>query len=72
MTRIDPIGNAATRDNRKGKSGSIEKSVSKNLVAKFNVGNTKVAIVGVHLLARPNDASRKLQRQAQADAISNL
>lgn len=72
LTRIDPVGNSVRRDDRKGTSGSTEKSVSKNLVARFEAGTTKLALVGIHLLARPDDESRKADRQAQADAVLKI
>jgi exonuclease III len=72
LTRIDPEGNQITRDDRKGQSGQVLKSVSKNYVAVLPVGNLKVALIGLHLLAQPNNAARKLERQAQADAIRQI
>ncbi|MEQ9642040.1 MAG: lamin tail domain-containing protein [Alphaproteobacteria bacterium] len=68
LTRIDPEGGAIARDDRSGASGSTFKSVSKNYFAKLDVGGRKIAILGIHYLSRPGDASRLHQRQAQADA----
>lgn len=68
LTRIDPEGGAIARDDRKGKSGSVRKSVSKNYFAKLDIGGRKVAVLGIHYLSRPDDTSRLDKRQAQADA----
>ena len=59
-------------DDRKGTSDSTVKSMSKNCVARFNVGGRKIAILGVHLLSRPSDTTRKHERQAQADAARSI
>lgn len=64
LTRIDPEGNRIARSDKKGKSGGVSKSVSKNYFAKLQVGGKKIALVGLHFLARPDDTSRKLPRQA--------
>lgn len=60
------------RDPRKGRSGSARKSVSKNYVAKLKLGDTKVAAVGLHFLARPERQNRVDPRQAQADAVAGM
>ena len=72
LTRIDPDGNAIARDDRKGRAGNVLKSVSKNYFAKLTADNVKIAFIGLHFLARPDDESRRLDREAQADAIRNL
>lgn len=72
ITRIDPVDAEIKRYDKKGKSGSVEKSVSKNYFAKFDVNGIKFSLIGVHFLSRPSDTSRKLKRQAQADAINDL
>lgn len=68
LTRIDPIV-PLSREDRLGCSGTVDKSVSKNYIAKFQIGQLKLALVGLHLLAIPLDEQRRAQRQAQADAI---
>lgn len=68
LTRIDPEDEAIKRDDRPGSSGSTLKSVSKNYFAKLDVGERKIALIGIHYLAFPLDRSRLHKRQAQADA----
>ena len=70
LTRIDP--DEMDRYREKGESGSTQKSVSKNYFAKLTVNGAKIALVGLHFLARPSDESRKEQREAQADAMRDL
>jgi exonuclease III len=72
LTRIDPEGNAIQRDDRKGQAGTVRKGVSKNYQAKLTVDNVKIGIVGLHFLAKPNDEGRRLEREAQADAIRQV
>lgn len=67
LTRIDP--DVFDRDDGKGQSGNVSKGVSKNLYATFTVGQTKIAVIGLHFLSRPNAENRRLPRQAQADLI---
>jgi exonuclease III len=68
LTRIDP-SEPIKYDGRKGSSGGTNKSVSKNYTARIQVGDKKIALIGVHLLARPGDQSRRFQREAQAQAV---
>ncbi|MCP5050212.1 MAG: hypothetical protein GY940_23805 [bacterium] len=72
LTRVDPENKKIERYDKKGKSGNVSKSVSKNYFAKFKIKDTKFALIGLHLLARPGSSGRKLKRQAQADAMLNL
>ena len=67
LTRIDP--DVFDRDNGKGQSGNVSKGVSKNLYGTFTIGQTKIAVVGLHFLAFPNAEYRRLPREAQADLI---
>lgn len=60
------------RDPRKGRSGKRSKSVSKHYVATLRVGDLRLGLVGLHLLARPTRQSRKADREAQADAIRRM
>ncbi len=72
LTRIDPEGNELSRDERKGISEAVEKAVSKHYISRINVGDLKVSFIGLHLLAIPNHAGRRFERQAQADAIRSM
>lgn len=72
LTRIDPEGNAIRRDDRKGHSGSVLKSVSKNYIGTLPVGTRRISLIGLHLLAIPLSEGRRLERQAQADAIRGM
>lgn len=70
LTRVDPI--EIKRWDIKGQSGNTKKNVSKNYYAKFKIGNQKIALIGLHFLARPNAQNRRHPRQAQANAIAKL
>lgn len=72
LTRIDPEDNKTFFDGREGTSANVSKSVSKNYVARIRVGNYKLAFIGLHFLAIPTDERRRLDRQAQADAIKQI
>lgn len=72
LTRIDPENNQIRYDNRKGNSANVSKSVSKDYVARIKFGNYKLAFIGLHLLAQPENEDRRLERQAQADAIKQI
>lgn len=72
LTRIDPDNIPIKYDDRVGHSGTVNKSVSKNYVARFTIGNLKVSLIGLHFLAIPLSETRKLERQAQADAIRSI
>ena len=72
LSRIAPEKGKIARDNRKGKSGKVTKSVSKNYYAKFEINGQKFALIGIHFLANPTSKGRKNQRQAQADAMRQL
>jgi exonuclease III len=56
----------------KGRSGEVEKSVSKNYVAGITVNDIELTVIGIHFLAGPLDKSRIHQRQAQARAIQQI
>jgi endonuclease/exonuclease/phosphatase family metal-dependent hydrolase len=72
LTRIDPEGNAIAYDNRKGHSGAKDKSCSKDYVAKLTINGEKIAMIGAHLRAHPDQSSIRLDRQAQADALRQM
>lgn len=72
LTRIDPENNVIQRDDRKGRAGTVMKAVSKNYYAKVVVDNTSMSVIGLHFLAFPLHQGRRLEREAQADAIRTL
>ena len=72
LTRIDPENESIQRDDRKGQSGSVRKTVSKNYIAKFIIDNNKIALIALHFLAYPLRRDRRLPREAQADAIRSI
>ncbi|MEP0766262.1 MAG: hypothetical protein HRF45_06950 [Fimbriimonadia bacterium] len=72
LTRLDPIGDRISRDDRKGRSGATSKGVSKNLIARFESQGSKIAVIGVHFLAEPMNRERKAEREAQADAVRGI
>ncbi len=72
LTRIDPDGDKIERDDRIGTSGTETSGVSKNYFAKLTVGSTKIALIGLHLLAQPTSRDRMAKRQAQADVVRTM
>ena len=72
LTRIDPEGDAIVYDARNGQSGVSTKSCSKDYVAKLTLNGQKIAMIGEHLLAHPDQSNRRLDRQAQADALHQM
>lgn len=72
LTRIDPEDDTIQRYSEKGISNGVEKSVSKNYYAKFNIEGEKIALVSLHLIAIPTNPKNINPRQAQADAIRQL
>ena len=46
--------------------------MSKNYFGAVTVNGIKIGFVGLHLLAQPLSTERRLQREAQADAIRKL
>ncbi len=46
--------------------------VSKNLWARLDLDGVPVTVIGVHFLARPDDADRRPRREAQAEVIRQL
>lgn len=72
LTRIDPDGNAIVYDSRQGHSGVKDKSCSKDYVAKLTLNGKKIAMIGAHLRAHPDQSSIRLDRQAQADALRQM
>ena len=41
-------------------------------MADFEVNDTSISMVGLHFLANPSSSGRRLQRQAQADAVRRI
>ncbi len=72
LTRIDPEGGTIERDDREGVRGTVRKSVSKNYFARILTGDTRILVMGLHFLAQPNREDRRLQREAQAEAIRSI
>jgi exonuclease III len=54
-----------------GYTGTGSEGVSKHYYTQFVLGNTKVHVIGLHLLAMPDDIQRCSQREAQAQVIQN-
>ena len=72
LTRIDPTDGVLHRSEDKGTSGPVMKSVSKHYYTSIHANGQDITFIGIHLLAIPNNESRKLEREAQADAIRKL
>jgi exonuclease III len=70
LTRVDP--DSMRYDDREGTSGDVRKNVSKHYVARLTIGDTRLALIGVHLLAGPWERARLHKRQAQADAVTQM
>lgn len=71
LTRVDPKY-ALMRFDEKGRSGSVKKNVSKNYYSVFELGDMKVAIIGLHFLSGPDRKDRLHSRQAQAESMAML
>lgn len=68
LTRLEPI--SVIRVAEEGESRGERTQVTKNLVDTFELpGEEKLAVITAHLIARPDDQSRRLKREAQADAL---
>lgn len=72
LTRIDPETIPLRFDTRLGQSGTVRKAVSKNYTARMQAGSLRFSLIGLHFLAFPLSESRRLERQAQADAIRSI
>jgi len=46
--------------------------VSKHYITEFTVASTKIAMIGLHLLAYPTDSQRCAEREAQAQVLQNI
>lgn len=72
LTKIDPVDGQIHFDDQFGESGNTRKRLTKQYRARIDVGDLKLLIVGVHYLSRPDDRSRRWDRQAQADATRQI
>ena len=72
LTRL-PVESAGRTDERSPVGLSDQRyGVSKNLWVRLDLGGTPVTVVGVHFLARPDDAERRPRREAQAETVRQL
>jgi len=79
LTKIDPIVSLYRNDNRVsypvpgsqcGYHGtSSTYGVSKHYITEYQIGSMKLAMVGLHLLAFPDDVTRCAEREAQATVL---
>jgi exonuclease III len=53
-----------------GSDGSV--GVSKHYISEFYLGDYRVAVIGAHLLAYPDDVGRCVQREAQAQVLQRV
>jgi len=70
LSRVDPDGKVL-RSNEfvRSADGRISQGVAKNYGAHFRVGPLSLTIVGLHLLAFPDDPERARQRELQAEVV---
>lgn len=72
LSRI-PVDEVGRTDERLTVPGTRQPyGVSKNLWARLDLGGVPTTLIGVHFLARPDDVSRKPQRETQAEVIRRL
>ncbi len=72
LSRV-PVETSGRTDDRAVVGVSDQRyGVSKNLWARLDLGGTPVTVIGVHFLARPDDAERRPRREAQAEVIRRL
>lgn len=71
LTRIDPVSEPKF-DQRKGVSGEVSKSVTKNYVARFETEGLKFSLIAAHLLAHPSSEGNRFKREAQAQALRSM
>lgn len=82
ITRIDPDIDLYRTDLRYdypvpgSKCGYVgapgSSGVSKHYITEFTVSSTKIAMIGLHLLAYPTDPQRCAEREAQAQVLQNI
>lgn len=72
LSRI-PVDEVGRTDERVTVPGTRQPyGVSKNMWARLDLGGVPTTLIGVHFLARPDDVSRKPQRETQAEVIRRL
>ncbi len=72
LTRVDPVDGKLQYDGRIGRTGRFAYPVTKDYVARFDVGGLKLGMIGLHLRSNPASAQRKLMREAQAEALAGM
>jgi hypothetical protein len=73
LSRIDLDSPLLRSDLRTtGPRGGVAHGVSKNYAARITAGDLHLTLVGVHLLAFPDDPMRVLRREAQAEVVRQL
>lgn len=82
LTKIQPIVNlyrteekvnypiSGSNCNYTGTPGTS--GVTKHYITEFNISNINIVMIGVHLLAYPDDVQRCAQREAQAQVLQNV
>lgn len=71
LTRIDPLEALARDKSRIDNSEGKSKGVRKNYYAKFEINSHKIALIGGHFKAIPDDKSSKEYREIQATILSD-
>jgi endonuclease/exonuclease/phosphatase family metal-dependent hydrolase len=72
LSRI-PVEQIGRTDERAPVAGTRDEyGVTKNMWARLSLGGVPTTIVGIHLLARPNDEQRAARREAQASVMASL
>jgi exonuclease III len=82
LTRIDPLVNLYRSEEKiaypvaGSKCGATNVTgttgVSKHYITEFAIADTKIAFIGAHLLAIPDEPSRCVQREGQAQVLQNI
>lgn len=68
-----PVDEVGRTDERVTVPGTRQPyGVSKNMWVRLDLGGVPTTLVGVHFLARPDDVSRRPQRETQAEVIRRL
>ncbi len=72
LSRVPVEATGRTDERAPIEGGNETYGVSKNLWARLSLGGVPTTVIGVHFLSRPDDASRKPSREAQAEVIRRL